>query len=520
MAKAGSHEAWNTLLPDAKAELHSTAYLEVCEELGETEFQNLSLHERELASFFAWAGFCMHKELNTVKGGYTAMSKHWEMIGIDGPIMLPNKDAAAAITGGVEPEKPSQGGAVKATSLAGGIFNHKDDKKGEQDNIRYAFEATFGFPLNFPDTNNTWYQSHCQAAAELLVHLNFYRDYFNIMKDRKESRTHNHMEKNLQMVLEDLPTISKLCVLALFLLSISYPYMRIVRGEDSENLNVLDMGPTHQTVEVHMEKIIANPAVLLSSGAQFAEATLDGNLWVRSEVMYAIWKLAPNLLHLESLTVAFFTGALETWRRFTAEYAPGGLIATASPSLHAIAWMPTTNDVNEGALGSRRVVRRSLPKATELTLNAYQRYRWNKTGIFIRSLSETKLKFLRKRAHFLQSLQLQKKVRIAQANYGKSIVKNKWAQDAVRLEKKQKQAKVLSAVIPITSLSILEKSALKVPDLDLQLSWHRQFNLGLAKKTALRNKSSKVAELRKAIEQLNDNADMEKILAEYSPSGV
>ncbi|KIJ53850.1 hypothetical protein M422DRAFT_242112 [Sphaerobolus stellatus SS14] len=221
----------------------------------------------------------MHKELNTVKGGYSEVAKYWERNGIDGPIALPNKDAAVAVAGGVEPAKPIQGGAVKAMSLAGAVFNHKDDKKGEKDSIRYTLSA---------------------PAADI-------------------------------------------------------------------------------SLTAHMEKILANPMLLLASDANFEDATLDGKPWVRPEVMYAIWRLAPTLPHLKGLTVAFFTSALETWRRFITEYAPGGLIATASSKLHALAWMPTTNDVNEGALGSRRVIKQSYPKTTELTLNAQQRYRWNKT---------------------------------------------------------------------------------------------------------------------------------------------
>ncbi|KIJ29200.1 hypothetical protein M422DRAFT_188816 [Sphaerobolus stellatus SS14] len=517
--RAGGCALWDSLSESEKVESHNKSYHEICEELGEMEFQKLPTFERELASFFAWAGCCMHKELNTVKGGYSEVTKFWGKNDIDGPITLPNKDAAAAVAGGVEPAKSVQGGAVKATSLAGAVFNHKDDKKGEQDSLRCAFEAEFGFSLNFPDTSNTRYQSHCQAAAELLAHLDFYQDYFNIMKDRKEFRTLNHMEKNLQLALQDLPTISELCVLALFLLSISHPYMRTVRGEGFENLNVLDMGPTHKRVEAHMEKILANPMILLASDANFEEATLNGKPWIRPEVMYVIWKLKPTLPHLKGLTVAFFTGALETWRRFTAEYAPGGLIATASPRLRALAWMPTTNDINEGALGSRRVIKRSYPKAAELTLNAQQRYRWNKTGKFIKSLPESKLIFLRKRARYLQSLKIQKNLRIAQAEYDKSVVIRKHVQDAVKLDKRQKAAEILSKVQPIISLEVFGDSSLKNADLDLQLLWHRQFNSGLAKKTELKNKALKQGELKRAIEQLNLREDRDDILAQYVLSG-
>ena len=90
------------------------------------------------------------------------------------------------------------------------------------------------------------------------------------------------------------------------------------------------------------KKILDNPLLVLAPGANFEEATMDGKPWVRPEVMYAIWQLSSSLLHLKGLTEAFFIGALTIWRRFTTEFAPRGLIDTASSELRALAWMPTT----------------------------------------------------------------------------------------------------------------------------------------------------------------------------------
>jgi hypothetical protein len=47
-------------------------------------------------------------------------------------------------------------------------------------------------------------------------------------------------------------------------------------------------------------------------------------------------------------------GTLETWTRFTEEFAPGGLIATSTGGERDLAAMPTTNDTNEGMLGMWR----------------------------------------------------------------------------------------------------------------------------------------------------------------------
>lgn len=45
--------------------------------LGEEEFEKL-LDERELDLFF-WVGCAMHKELNSIVGGYAAASKYWKV---------------------------------------------------------------------------------------------------------------------------------------------------------------------------------------------------------------------------------------------------------------------------------------------------------------------------------------------------------------------------------------------------------------------------------------------------------
>ncbi|KIJ35205.1 hypothetical protein M422DRAFT_262587 [Sphaerobolus stellatus SS14] len=517
LLKDSGHKLWENLPADTQTQMHQEAYHKICKELGENQFQQLSESEKELASFFIWTGCCMHKDLNTFKGGWTELVKHWSRNNLQGPVMLPNKDATATAAGDAEPAQPSQGGAVKAMSLAGGIFNHKDDKKGEQDSLQYAFEEQFGYFLNFPDISNTCYQSHREAAAELIAHLDFYKKYLELMMDRKEARSLNHMERNLQIALEDIPTLHELCVLALFAMIVSRPYMQVICGEGHENRNILDMGPFHSKVAAYMERITEDSMLILSPGADAQTASLDRKPWARADFMYAIWAMSLKLPHLKDLIVTFFKGALETWKRFTQEFTPGGVIATVSLCMKALAWMPTTNDVNEGALGSRRIAKRSFPKATELTLNSRQHYRWNRTGKFIRNLSPEQHLFLRKRARHLQSLNIQKNLRIARAVYDKEIVKQKHNQDAMKLEKKRKAADILTQVVPIISLEILSNSILTVAQLDLQLAWYHQFNGEIAKKSTLRLKTNKMDALRSIITTLIIRNDKDEIMAQYLP---
>jgi hypothetical protein len=95
-----------------------------------------------------------------------------------------------------------------------------------------------------------------------------------------------------------------------------------------------------------------------------------GREWQTPSAFIAIQSLAPFLPHLKPLLVAFFKGAAETWKRFTSEFAPGGLIDEASQEEHDLAWMLPTNDINEGALGSFRVMMHQQPQLTLLGYNA------------------------------------------------------------------------------------------------------------------------------------------------------
>ena len=54
----------------------------------------------------------------------------------------------------------SGAGGVKATSLAGAIFNNKDSKKGQQETLQAFLVLEIGYTISFPDTSNICYHSH------------------------------------------------------------------------------------------------------------------------------------------------------------------------------------------------------------------------------------------------------------------------------------------------------------------------------------------------------------------------
>jgi len=91
---------------------------------------------------------------------------------------------------------------------------------------------------------------------------------------------------------------------------------------------MLDLGPLHQKVSTHIQTIITNPSNLLCENPSSDIASLEGDEWQHPDIFKSIKDL--DLPYLEGLLVAFFTGANETWICFTSEFAPGGLIDTAT----------------------------------------------------------------------------------------------------------------------------------------------------------------------------------------------
>ena len=80
----------------------------------------------------------MHKDLNAHKGGNACLVLFWVKNGLVGPILLMNKDNAAAASLGSatarkHAEDVSSAGAVKLLALLGTLLNHKDKKKVQQD---------------------------------------------------------------------------------------------------------------------------------------------------------------------------------------------------------------------------------------------------------------------------------------------------------------------------------------------------------------------------------------------------
>lgn len=321
------------------------------------------------------------------------MMAWWETNSRTPPILLANKANASTLIGVSSSHEAtpaeqrafdtSTRGGVKACSLAGAIFNHKDDKKGQQDLHRIYFEKIKGHATTFPDTSSIRYHCYCDAAAELITYLPHYITFLEFIRDKKQDGKLNHMEQNLYDALLDPATLTELVVMTFYGGWVSKPYASQVRGPGTKDLNILELGPLHTDLLAHIQHIIDHPEVVLSPNCQYIFKFLSKSVWHQSRAICAALALTPSLPDIEPLLVAFFEGALETFTRFVEEFDVDGPIAMSSAADKERAFMPSTNDANEGALGLLRLTLRSKPTMSMHIYNALAMFNRNDTQAFM-----------------------------------------------------------------------------------------------------------------------------------------
>ncbi|KAJ7706652.1 hypothetical protein B0H17DRAFT_1192246 [Mycena rosella] len=108
------------------------------------------------------------------------MQLFWESIGGPAPVKLMNKANDAAVSNSVQGLKAaeaalevSDSSAVKLTSLLGALFNHKDNKKGQQDTFKpYLGVMAVAWPgkLVLIVKTMSWVKGQ-QFFAQLKVHI-------------------------------------------------------------------------------------------------------------------------------------------------------------------------------------------------------------------------------------------------------------------------------------------------------------------------------------------------------------
>ncbi|KAI0308696.1 hypothetical protein OF83DRAFT_1019993, partial [Amylostereum chailletii] len=255
-------------LPDEEKARHSREiHRRICCHFGEEAYAALSDDANVNADLFIWMGCCMHKDLNATKGGDWRMTRWWATQGLTGPICLMNKDNSTAASLGPSAaaqraEDVSQGGAVKAVSLMGVVLKNRDHKKGQQDLVGIFTEHKLGYPIRFPQTNNTCFQSHSRASEVVFLHTDLWIEFFDSIRDKKDSQTLNHIELNVYKALHDIPTLTEMAVHTIYSQTVSIPFSHATHQQGA---NMLDLGPVHEHVKAHCRAVISNPNIILAS---------------------------------------------------------------------------------------------------------------------------------------------------------------------------------------------------------------------------------------------------------------
>ena len=257
--------------------------------------------------------------------------------------------------------------------------------------------------------------------------------------------------------------------MVLYSQAVTHPYLRIVRGSGNTQVNLLDLGPIHKDIREFCEKIINDPDLLVSEDAKHETATLDGKAWEDEKAVAAIRKLQGegDLPYLASTTAPFFQGALTTWVRFSSEFAPGGTIDGLSLTECDLAWMPTTNDINKGALGAYRIQMRAKPTTTLLNYNAHAVCERNDTLVFMATMfTDDDYAYIRKVARRWDASGMERKWREEQAAFEKRLAEMKRKKEALVKQQAREWQERLSAVVFVDLAGI---NGLRVRDLDEQL---------------------------------------------------
>ncbi|KAJ7649623.1 hypothetical protein FB45DRAFT_730809 [Roridomyces roridus] len=527
---AGGFSAWDALSDDEQKSKINEIRQRVVRDIGQEEFNKLTDAEKSDVDLFLWAGCCMHKEMNAFKGGAHAMSEFWTKRGLTPPMKLFNRDnAAAAKATGTDAAQRAEdltlGGAIKLASLCGAIFRHKDRKRGQQDTLRFYFDLVLGFTICFPDTNNTRFQSHEEACAVLITYLDIFIEFLEYVRKNKQKRTLNHMENNVFQGLQDIPTRHEICVVTLYYLSVSVPYMREIRGREAATDNVLELTDLHERVISHIDELIDHPEYLLSATQDaYIQGSLDGKPWSRPEAFWAVQRYAPTLPHLRDLLVAFLIGARDKWIDFSEEFSPDGALAGATLEQIARAWMRMTNDLCEGEFGTWRQSAKANPSLSVVQHNSRQMYKFNNTSEYLRALGPEMRKFLRKVTRQQDESGASRAMRIKLAKHRQAVAEENTEKDRVRAAKVQAARDALEEVAPILTITELHTDYFTVADITEQLRWHAEFGAPESrkgkKKRAPKQAESEEAPTKTKATRETKFQSLEQAVEQYISSGL
>jgi hypothetical protein len=282
-------------------------------------------------------------------------------------------------------------------------------------------------------------------------------------------------------------TLTELCALAVYTQTVELLGNQYIRstGENGRPLNHLEMGPLAQVLLDYCEIMASNGRILLERDPTTPDglpATFNGKPWPNPRVFDAVEALAPTLPHLECAIERAFAGAHEKWLTFLSEYLPGGRIFLLSPAQRSQYFVPATSDHVEGAGGEYKQARSQAPRISQRQFNGrhmwkhdphareymrarWQRQQWKSVRARARELSNSGEDKKRR------AVLLQEQIKAAEERLRR--LKATAAKAKARLEKEQQQFQQDGGVDLVHSDSAFWMTERTVPQVKLQLKWHR-----------------------------------------------
>ena len=259
-------------------------------------------------------------------------------------------------------------------------------------------EVNVGHRVPYPDVSNTRYGSHGEAAGTITSFYNHFLLFMESVRDGKQKPGETNIEKNFTNALKDPATLTELCVLALYNVNVSRPFMQYVRSHD----NILELENFFQKKADFLQSVINNPWLWVSQDFSHQVSSLNGqklDKWC-SKVMESARNFAPQLQDLENAILAFVKGARDTFvDKFSDEFKKGGDIDKMTPEERRALFFSSTNDINMGSLGCWRLGQRRRPAETLHKFNATFTSTQNGTEAFIvQKLTEEDHTYMRQKA--------------------------------------------------------------------------------------------------------------------------
>ena len=216
--------------------------------------------------------------------------------------------------------------------------------------------------------------------------------------------------------------------------------------------------------------------------------------------------MKPELPALPAILVAFLKGAAETWERFTEEFAPGSDISNATDDELDQAWMMSTNDANEGALGAYRLWTRQNPRGTQAYFNAQKRHHENDTQDFMDAMfDEGDHTHIRRKARELDSSRHEVRRHEQQAEHDIAVARQRAAETAAKEQRAKDRLAQLRGIELIDNEVRLDK--LTRDEIDMQLKVCHLDDPDIPSILSMRKncvkKAEALVELRKAIAHAN-----------------